>query len=142
MEVMMNDIIYNLLLTSELGVSLAGVLRYRVVAGAATTPEGAEQTDAAPQQAQPVELFETPLQGSLVVPLLNGITPVPLRGFLYSTAAGPLSVLLFSTGTPQVALEFNFIATATIAGGLSWQPAPGAPVSVLYSLLGRRVALA
>lgn len=136
----MNDIIYNLLLTGELGFSLPGILRYRAVTATADMPEGAEAATEAPLQALPVELIETPLQGSLVAPLLTGIAPVPLRGILYSTAAGPLAVVLFNTGTPQVSLQFSFLLTATIAGGLNWQPAPGAPVSALYSLLGRRVA--
>lgn len=138
----MNEIIYNLLLTSELGFSLPGMLRYRAVTAAGDTPEGAELAIDAPLQAQPVELLETPLQGTLVAPLLTGSAPLSLRGVLYSTAAGPLAVLLFNPGTPQVALQLSFIVTGTVAGGVNWQPAPNAPVSALYSLLGRRVAVA
>jgi hypothetical protein len=165
LEEMMEDFIYNLFLTSELGFSLPGTLRYRAamtaesatksatesiaVSTARSTPDAptagpaeAEHAAAAPLPAQPIDLFETPLQGVLVAPLLTGIAPVPLRGFLYSTAAGPLTVVLFNTGTPQVSLQFNFLVTDTIAGGLAWQPVPSTQASALYSVLGRRVAQA
>ena len=136
----MNDIVYNLLLTGELGFSLAAILRYRAVAATADTLVGTPPATDAPLQALPIELIETPLQGTLVAPLLTGSAPVPLRGVLYSTAAGPLAVVLFNTGTPPVSLQFSFVVAGTIAGGLNWQAAPGTPVSALYSLLGRRVA--
>lgn len=149
----MNEFIDRLLLTSELGFSLSGLLRYRAAAAAAPATTTTTTTTANPGgtlpappdvlQAEAVDIVETPLEGAVTIPLLTGIVPQALRGVLYSTAAGPLSVVLFSTGSPALVLQFGFLLPATIAGGLLWQPgAPGDAVVVPYSLLGRRLAAA
>ncbi|MET0319981.1 MAG: hypothetical protein ABW069_04565 [Duganella sp.] len=139
----MNEFIYNLLLTSELGFSLSGLLRYRAAPTNATAPDDAPPAPAGFQQAEPVDLLETPLEGSVVIRLLSGVVPQRLRGTLFSTAGGPLSVVLFSNDSPGLVLQFSFLLPGTIAGGLLWQPgAPGGSVIVPYSLLGRRLGAA
>lgn len=143
----MDESIYNVLLTSELGLSVFGTLRIDYDPGT-VLPDSAGQPPAileqlrsqAPSQAQYIEINEAPLAGTLTAPRLTGLAPVRLTGVIYSAVGFPLSAVLFNTGTPSVVLQFGFFSRVVLVGGLLWQPGPpGTAFTVPFSLLARQV---
>lgn len=137
----MDENIYSLLLKSAQGVTLVGTLRYATdFQGIASDAEPGDE--ALQQQQQPITggiIF--PARGSITIPLLTGVAPVPLSGrSVYILLGQPLLTLLSSTDAARpLRLQFNPFDYERIAGGLVWRP--GTPVQQVFSFLGRQLQL-
>jgi hypothetical protein len=141
MEDMMNETIFNLLLTGEGGVALFGTLRFAVADTAPPVAAALPVALGAPQPLGLVTVGVYPLQGSLSIPLLTGFGRVPLTGALLVTPAAGLAYVM-SGGEPgrQAILKFNNIDGARIAGGVQWRYGD-AGASLVLSFLGTRLLL-
>ena len=137
----MDEIIYNLLLTGRFGLSLPGILRFRFtdLDALAPTVDVAAMLAAAGQPIS-IDVAVFQLAGTLSVPLLTGVRPVPLAGVAFGTAAGSIGVLLSSTDPARrLDLLFNLLDLQTIAGGMVWRR--GQLGQMVFSLLGTQLAL-
>ena len=135
----MDEIIYSLLLTGRFGLSLPGTLRIRFtdLDALSRRVDVAAMLAAAPQPVT-VEVAVFQLEGTLSVPLLTGVRPVPLRGVALGTAAGPIGVVLGSTDPARpVDVLFNLLDLQTIAGGVVWRR--GRFGELVLSLLGTQL---
>lgn len=137
----MDEIVYNLLLTSPQGLTLLGTLRYRF-----TDLDALQGADVAAliEQAQQVSSAEFTifrLQGTLSVPLLTGFSPVRIDGIALVSLLGPPLTYLFSSSDPsrRLDLQFNIIDNNHIGGGLLWRP--GTLRQTPFSILGTRLPL-
>ena len=137
----MDELVYNLLLQSPQGLTLLGTLRYRY-----TDLEALEvgQVSALMEQAQQVSTAEFTLfklQGTLSVPLLTGLSPVPIDGLSFVSFLGPTLTNLFSSTDPsrRLDMQFNFIDNNHIAGGLLWRP--NSLRQQAFSILGTRLPM-
>lgn len=137
----MDEIVYNLLLTSPQGLTLLGTLRYRY-----TDLEALQAGDVSAllEQAQQVGTAEFTLfklQGTLSVPLLTGFSPVPVEGLSFVSLLGPTLTNLLSSSDParRLDMQFNFIDNNHIGGGLLW--GPGTLRQTPFSILGTRLSL-
>ena len=137
----MDEIVYNLLLTSPQGLTLLGTLRYRF-----TDLDALQGADVAAliEQAQQVSTAEFTifrLQGTLSVPLLTGFSPVQIDGIALVSLLGPPLTYLFSSSDPsrRLDLQFNIIDNNHIGGGLLWRP--GTLRQTPFSILGTRLPL-
>jgi hypothetical protein len=141
MEVVMDELVYNLLLKSPHGLTLLGTLRFRYTDLDALKAGELSALMEQAQQVDTVELTLFKLGGTLSVPLLTGFTPVPLEGISFVSLLGPTLTNLMSSTDPQRRLEmqFNYISNNNIAGGLLWRP--GELRQQVFSILGTRVAL-
>jgi hypothetical protein len=141
MEAMMDEFIYNLVLTGEQGLSLFGTLRFRFTDPLAAVADGgvpALLSEA--QQIGTITVVVLELEGAISIPLLTGFGRVPLNGALLATAAGPVTTLLSSIDAARpLTLQFNQISGTQIAGGLVWRP--GQPTELVFSLLGTQLRL-
>lgn len=140
MEVVMDELVYNLLLKSPHGLTLLGTLRYRYTDLDALR---AGELSALMEQAQQVDTFELSLfklAGTLSVPLLTGFTPVPVEGISFVALLGPTLTNLLSSTDPRrrLDMQFNFLGSNNIAGGLLWRP--GELRQQVFSVLGTRAA--
>ncbi|HWW69939.1 MAG TPA: hypothetical protein VN089_08365 [Duganella sp.] len=137
----MDEIVYNLLLKSPYGLTLLGTLRYRYTDLDALKAGELSALMAQARQVDTVELSLFKLAGTLSVPLLTGLTPVPLEGISFVSLLGPtLTNLLGSTDdTRGLQMQFNFLGRDNIAGGLLWRP--GELRQQVFSILGTRLAL-
>ncbi|MET0319979.1 MAG: hypothetical protein ABW069_04555 [Duganella sp.] len=137
----MDELIYNLLLTGEQGLTVFGTLRYRFTGPLAGT--GDSETLAAsypPRQLGVVTVVPVPVAGTLSVPLLTGFGRVPIAGVVLVTpAAGLLTVFVSDDPARRLLLQCNDIGTNRIAGGLLWRPRD--PAELVFSLLGTRLLL-
>jgi len=137
----MDEIIFNLLLTGRTGLSLPGTLRFRFTDLDALAP-AADLAALLAKAAQPVsiEVAVFQLEGTLSVPLLTGVRPVPLAGVALGTAAGSVGFILSSTDPARrLDLLFNLLDLQTIAGGMVWRR--GQFGELVFSLLGTQLAL-
>ncbi len=142
----MDDIIYNLLLKSSVGLTLLGTLRYRFTDLDALTEMGNGKredgiaglmAEALQRPTVVVALFQ--LEGTLSIPLLSGLRAIPLQGLAFATPAGPVTTLLSSTDPQRGAgLQFNLLDNRHVAGGLSWRS--GEPGELVFSVLGTQLA--
>ncbi|MET0319980.1 MAG: hypothetical protein ABW069_04560 [Duganella sp.] len=130
----MDENIYSLLLKSAQGVALLGTLRYAIDFNAAAGAPGSD----APQQQTATGGVIFPARGTLRIPLLTGLAPVPLSGrSVYVFMGQPLLTLLSSDDqSRRLELQLNLIGFEQIAGGLVWRP--GEPGQQVFSFLGRR----
>jgi hypothetical protein len=141
---MMDEFVYSLLLKGTQGLTLLGTLRYRFTDLAADAEARARARDmqalmGAAIDRPTIELFILPVEGTLSVPLLTGLTPVPLSGIGFGSPAGLLTVLFFSTDeTRGASMQINPIDATHIGGGLTWQP--GQPGTLVFSVLGTALA--
>lgn len=139
-EVVMDELVYNLLLKSPHGLTLLGTLRYRYTDLDALK---AGELSALMEQARQVDTFELSLfklAGTLSVPLLTGSTPVPVEGISFVALLGPTLTNLLSSTDPRrrLDMQFNFLGSNNIAGGLLWRP--GELRQQVFSILGTRAA--
>ena len=133
----MDEVIYDLLLTSRYGLTLPGTLRYGL---ANPEDEALRGGDFAAMLAEALqrpsaEFAAFALKGTLSVPLLSGFRSVPITGVVLVSPAAPLTTL-FTSADPlrPVDLQFNSFDLREIFGGLMWrQRQPG---QVLFSVLG------
>lgn len=137
----MDEIIYNLVLTSEQGLTLFGTLRYRITFPAAPLGDGGVPSLLAEvSNVGTVTVVALPANGTIAIPLLTGLGRVPVSGVVLATAAGPVSTLLVSTDASRpLFLQFNQISSNRIAGGLLWRG--GQPAELAFSLLGTQLIL-
>ncbi|MET0319976.1 MAG: hypothetical protein ABW069_04540 [Duganella sp.] len=137
----MDELIYNLLLTGEQGLSLFGTLRFRLTDPLAAVPDGG--VPALLNEIQPigtVTVVLIPVEGAISIPLLTGFSRVPISGVLLATAAGPVTTLFGSNDSARpLFLQFNQFSGTQIAGGLVWRP--GEPTELVFSLLGTQLVL-
>ena len=142
----MDEFVYSLLLKGTQGLTLLGTLRYRftdlaadVDAGAGARSRDMQALMGAALDRPTIELFILPVEGTISVPLLTGMTPVPLSGIGFGSPAGLLTVLFFSTDeTRGVSMQVNPIDATHLGGGLTWQP--GQPGTLVFSVLGTQLA--
>lgn len=133
----MDEVIYDLLLTSRYGLTLLGTLRYGY---ANPQDEVARGGDFAAMLAEALqrpsfEFAAFALKGTLSVPLLNGFRSVPITGVALVSPAAPLTTLFTSAGPSRpIDLQFNSFDLREIFGGLMWRK--GQPGQVLFSVLG------
>jgi hypothetical protein len=149
----MDEIIYSLLLKTAPGLALLGTLRYRFdstnPANASTPTEPAEadfgslltQAQQQLQQQTPIDLTAFQVDGSVTIPLITGLRPVPITGIALVTFLGPPITTITSSTDPtrNLFLQFNQLDENHIAGGLVWRP--GEPGELIFSVLGTRLQL-
>lgn len=136
----MDEFVYSLLLKGTQGLTLLGTLRYRFTDLAADARARDMQALMGAAIDRPtIELFILPAEGTISVPLLTGLTPVPISGIGFGSPAGLLTVLLSSTDdTRGLSLQINPIDATHIGGGLTWKP--GQPDTLVFSVLGTQLA--
>ena len=141
MEVVMDELVYNLLLKSPQGLTLLGTLRYRYTDLDALKAGELSALMEQAQQMDTIELSLFKLGGTLSVPLLTGFTPVPVEGISFVSLLGPTLTNLLGSTDPSRTLEmqFNFIDNNHIGGGLLWRP--GSLRQQAFSILGTRLSL-
>ena len=135
----MDEIIFNLLLTGRSGLSLPGTLRFRFTDLDAAAPTGdmAAVLAGLPEAAR-IDVAVFQLAGTLSVPLLTGVVPVPLAGVALATAAGPIAwVFNSSDASRPLRLLFNLLESQSIAGGMLWRP--GQFGELAFGLLGTQL---
>ena len=132
----MDENIYSLLLKSATGLTLLGTLRYSIDFATALDASADWQ-----QQAATIGGVVYPARGSITIPFLTGLQPVPLSGFaIYVQMGQPLLNWFYSEDAARgLTVQFNPIGFERIAGGLLSQ-LPNSNV-VEYAFLGRRIAL-
>jgi hypothetical protein len=146
----MDEIIYSLLLKTAPGLALLGTLRYRY---SSSNPVHAAGEDLAPppaqaaigavltqaQQQTTIELTAYQVDGSVSIPLLSGLRPVPQTGLALVAFLGPPITTVTSSTEPArtVYMQFNQLDELHIAGGLVWRP--GEPGELIFSMLGTRL---
>jgi hypothetical protein len=145
----MDEIIYSLLLKTAPGLALLGTLRYRFdstnPANTNTPTEPAEADFSSlltqAQQQTPIELTAFQVDGSVSIPLITGLQPVPITGLALVTFLGPPITTITSSTDPtrNLFLQFNQLDERHIAGGLVWRP--GEPGELIFSVLGTRLQL-
>lgn len=141
MEVVMDELVYNLLLKSPHGLTLLGTLRFRFTDLDAFKGGDVSALMEQAQQVDTAELSLFKIAGTLSVPLLTGFTPVPVEGLSFVSLLGPILTNLLSSTDPsrRLDMQFNFIGNNNIAGGLLWRP--GELRQQVFSVLGTRVAM-
>ena len=145
----MDEVIYNLLLKTAQGLTLLGTLRYRLTStqpahgGASALPTGADLPALLShvQQQSTTELFVYQVEGSVTVPLVTGLTPVPIAGIALFALIGPPVTTITSSAEParNLFFQFNQLDNEHIAGGLVWRP--GEPGELIFSALGTQLPL-
>ena len=137
----MDEIIYRLLLKTGLGLALLGTLRYRLSSLQPANPAG---TDVAAllsqvQQQNTFDLTVYGIEGSVSIPLLTGLRPVPISGILLNAFLGPPITTLASSTDPtrNLFVQFNPLDNNHIGGGLAWRP--GEPGELIFALLGTQI---
>ena len=146
----MDEIIYSLLLKTAPGLALLGTLRYRY---SSTNPVQAAGADLAAvpvhadigavltqvQQQTRLDLTAYQVDGSVSMPLLTGLRPVPQTGLALVAFLGPPITTVTSSTEPARTLymQFNQLDELHIAGGLVWRP--GEPGELIFSMLGTRL---
>ena len=84
-----------------------------------------------------MELFVFQVEGTISIPLLTGLQPVPISGISLFSLLGPPLTTWMNNASPArgVSLQFNAIDADHLGGGLGWQPGVG---ELLFSVLGTR----
>lgn len=138
----MDEFVYSLLLKGTQGLTLLGTLRYRFTdLAAADRARDMQALLGAAIDRPTIELFVLPVEGSISVPLLTGLTPVPIAGIGFGSPAGLLTVLFSSTDDARgLALQINPIDSTHIGGGFTWKP--GQPGTLVFSVLGTQLQFA
>lgn len=138
----MEDDIYNLLLTSEQGLSLFGTLRIRRLPAAASTsalhmpPSAPTAADALVPATQ--ELTPIAITGSITVPLLALFRQIPLRGTMYGTAAGLFTIVLDSgNARPAIGLQITPFGSVDLGGFVVWSTSNFS--ELVFSALARQL---
>jgi hypothetical protein len=144
----MDEIVYSLLLKTAPGLAVLGTLRYRFSStnpGApASAPASTASTDIASvlaqvQQQTAIELSAFQVDGTVTIPLIAGLSPVPITGLaLVSFLGPPITTITSSTDAGRgLFFQFNQIDNNHIAGGLVWRP--GEPGELIFSVLGTQL---
>lgn len=147
----MDEIIYNLLLKTAQGLTLFGTLRFTIDTtnpvdpGAAQAPVPGSADLAAlqlqTQQQNTIDLFAYRIDGSVTIPFVTGLRPVPITGLALFTFLGPPATFITSSTDPgrNLFFQWNQMTNDNIAGGLVWRP--GEPGELIFSALGTLLQL-
>lgn len=133
----MDQFIYNLFLRSRGGLTLFGQLRYRLTGievGAA--PQATIFAQRQPQQQQTIVTVVLRADGSVTLPLLTGLQPVPVGDVAFIIQMGPPLLTRLVSADSRILIAFNQINNEQIGGHLVW-----GPTRTTFGLLGRRVIL-
>lgn len=135
----MDEIAFNIILTSRFGLSLPGTLRLRFTDLDAVMPGGdIGAVLAAIPRPVGIDVAVFQLAGAMSVPLLTGARLVPVAGVGLATAAGPIGYVLAGTDPARpLRLLFNNLDVRDIAGGLVWRA--GRFGEQIFSLLGTQL---
>lgn len=138
----MDEFVYSLLLKGTQGLTLLGTLRYHFTdLTAATRAHDIQALMGETINHPTIELFVVPAEGSISVPLLTGLKPVPIAGVGFGSPAGLLTVLFNSTDPKRgLGMQINPIDATHIGGGLVWKP--GEPGTMVFSVLGTQLEFA
>lgn len=133
----MDEFIYNLFLRSRGGLTLFGQLRYRLTGievGAA--PDANVFSLPQPQQQQTIVTVVFRADGTVTLPLLTGLQPVPVNDVAFYIQMGPPLLTRLISADSRILIAFNLINNQQIGGHLVWTP-----TNTTFGLLGRRVIL-
>ena len=136
----MEDDIYNLLLTSEQGLSLFGTLRIRRLPAAPVVPADTLRVPTAADALVPAtqELTPIAITGSITVPLLALFRQIPLRGTMYGTAAGLFTIVLDSgNARPAIGLQITPFGSVDLGGFVVWSTSNFS--ELVFSALARQL---
>jgi hypothetical protein len=140
----MDEIVYNLLLKTAPGLAVLGTLRYRLSSTNPAAPGAPASADIASvlaqvQQQTTLELTAFQVEGSVTIPLITGLSPVPIAGLALVTFLGPPITTITSSTDParNLFFQFNQLDSNHLAGGLVWRP--GEPGELIFSVLGTQV---
>lgn len=155
----MDEFIYNLFLRSRGGLTLLGTLRYRLTGievgmapdtGVFSLPaarqvqqgqqvqqvQQAQQAQQALRQIDSVFAIVLRADGTVTLPLLSGLQPVPVSDFAFFIQMGPPLLTRLISADGRILIAFNQINNQQIGGHLVW-----GPTNTTFGLLGRRVIL-
>lgn len=145
----MDESIINLLLKTAQGLTLFGALRFRIdftqpadgPANAAAAGADVAKLYSQVQQQTTFELFAYRIDGSVTIPFVTGLRPVPITGLALFTFLGPPATFITSSTESQRNLffQFNQLTNDNSAGGLVWRP--GEPGELIFSALGTQLQL-
>jgi hypothetical protein len=146
----MDEFIYNLFLRSRGGLTLLGTLRYRLTGievgmapdtgvfslPAARQVQQGRQVQQAPQQIDSIFAIVLRADGTVTLPFLSGLQPVPVSDFAFFIQMGPPLLTRLISADSRILIAFNQINNQQIGGHLVW-----GPTNTTFGLLGRRVIL-
>lgn len=152
----MDEFIYNLFLRSRGGLTLLGTLRYRLTGievgmvpdtGVFSLPaarqvqqgrrvQQVQQAQQAPQQIDSIFAIVLRADGTVTLPFLSGLQPVPVSDFAFFIQMGPPLLTRLISADSRILIAFNQINNQQIGGHLVW-----GPTNTTFGLLGRRVIL-
>jgi len=146
----MDEFIYNLFLRSRGGLTLLGTLRYRLTGievgmvpdtGVFSLPAVRQvqqwrQVQQAPQQIDSIFAIVLRADGTVTLPFLSGLQPVPVSDFAFFIQMGPPLLTRLISADSRILIAFNQINNQQIGGHLVW-----GPTNTTFGLLGRRVIL-
>lgn len=137
----MDELVYSLLIRTAQGLTLLGTLRFRVL-----YLQPAHRADAAAagvptptQQPSTVDLDVYPLEGSISIPLLTGLQPVPLAGVAWFPLIGPFVTGVLGETAQRFgpSMQIFELDPGHICGGLLWRA--NEPGALTFSVLGTQV---
>ena len=146
----MDESVFTLLLKTAQGLTLFGTLRFSIDFSQSVDPAQAAKA-AAPgvadlarvyaqvQQQDTFDLFVYRIDGSVVIPFVTGLRPVPITGLALFTFLGPPVSFITSSSDParNLFFQWNQLTNDNIAGGLVWRP--GEPGELIFSALGTQL---
>lgn len=139
----MDELIYTILIRTAQGLILPGTLRFRVLTNqpVARSGDGPVHLHTQAQQQSTVDLYVYPMEGSISIPLLTGVRPVPLNGVAWFPLIGPFVTGVLGETTPRFGLSMQLfeLDPEHLCGGLLWRA--GEPGALAFSLLGTQVRL-
>lgn len=146
----MDESVFTLLLKTAQGLTLFGTLRFSIDF---TQPvDAAQAANAAKpgtgdvaslfsqvQQQATFDLFAYRIDGSVTIPFVTGLRPVPITGLALFTFLGPPATFITSSTDPtrNLFFQWNQLTNDNIAGGLVWRP--GEPGELIFSALGTQL---
>lgn len=146
----MDESVFTLLLKTAQGLTLFGTLRFSIDFTQPVDPAQAANAaqpgtgDVASlfsqvQQQATFDLFAYRIDGSVTIPFVTGLRPVPITGLALFTFLGPPATFITSSTDPTRNLFFQWsqLTNDNIAGGLVWRP--GEPGELIFSALGTQL---
>lgn len=148
----MDESVFTLLLKTAQGLTLFGTLRFsidftqpvdRPAGSSAPTPGSGDVATlfSQVQQQNTFDLFAYQIDGSVTIPFVTGLRPVPITGLALFTFLGPPATFITSSTDPtrNLFFQWNQLTNDNIAGGLVWRP--GEPGELIFSALGTQLQL-
>jgi len=146
----MDESVFTLLLKTAQGLTLFGTLRFSIDFTQPVDPAQAANAakpgtgDVASlfsqvQQQATFDLFAYRIDGSVTIPFVTGLRPVPITGLALFTFLGPPATFITSSTDPtrNLFFQWNQLTNDNIAGGLVWRP--GEPGELIFSALGTQL---